>query len=294
MFKADSAYNSGWLVLFCFGYFLMAGLAINVGYHRCLSHRSFRLRKWLERTFITLGLPAGTPIQWAGNHRFHHRHADDRNDPHSPLQDGFWHAHVGWYIGSRNPFVCAVYSLAGPLRILFDGWNRPRTNQQYNSLAADVAADAYYRWISRPAPFFAASVIHVFIPFGTVYFLGGLIGVATLWLTLAAIYNIGDSIDSLAHLHGDRPFKANHFARNNRVLGYLAMGEGWHANHHTFPSSARHGLLPGQFDGAWLLIRFLKALGLADSIMLPNNKSIRQRLIRKTEEEKENAICSVL
>jgi stearoyl-CoA desaturase (delta-9 desaturase) len=274
-------WNWLWLILFCFGYFLTAGLAINVGYHRCLSHRSFRLKKWLERTFITLGLPAGTPVQWTGNHRFHHRHADDSRDPHSPIQCGFWHAHVGWYIGSNNPFVCAVYSLAGPLRMLFDGWNRPRTNQQHNALAADVATDRYYNWISQPAPFFAACLLHALIPFGLVFLLWGLVSIAALWATLIAIYNIGDSIDSFAHIYGDRPFKANHLARNNRILGYLALGEGWHANHHTFPGSARHGLLPGQFDGAWLLIRLLNLAGLADSIVLPDSHSIRQRLLKK-------------
>ncbi len=104
----------------CAGYYLAAGLAICIGYHRVLSHRSAVLAKWLERTLVTLGLPAGTPIQWAGNHRFHHAHADQPGDPHSP-RDGFWHAHNGWYIGRKDALTCVLYALAGPLRILFDG-----------------------------------------------------------------------------------------------------------------------------------------------------------------------------
>src|SRR5690349_7015059 len=96
---------------YCVGYVLLAVFAINVTYHRCLSHRSLKLNKLLERAFVTLGLPAGTPIQWAGNHRFHHTHTDVPGDPHSPLLDGFWYAHVGWYLGTKKWGWCLLYSL---------------------------------------------------------------------------------------------------------------------------------------------------------------------------------------
>jgi fatty-acid desaturase len=266
------------LLLFCLGYYLAAGLAINVGYHRCLSHRALRLSKWLERIFITLGLPAGTPIQWVGNHRYHHKYTDDARDPHSPVQAGFWYAHVGWYIGSHNPLACALYSLAGPLRTLYDGWHRPRTNQQYNALATDVAADQYYRWISRPLPYLSACLAHVTSFFGAAGLLWGIRGVLALWLMSVLIYNLGDAIDSIAHLYGARPFAVTHAARNNVRLAILTMGEGWHANHHAFPRSARHGLLPGQFDGCWAMIRLLQRLGLADAIVLPEAGLIQRRL----------------
>lgn len=105
------------LAIYCFGYYLAAGLAINIAYHRCLSHRSFKLRKPLERIFVTLGLPAGTPIQWAGSHRFHHQYADEERDPHSPVRDGFWHAHVGWY---KHPLVPLPTTGAG-YRLLLHG-----------------------------------------------------------------------------------------------------------------------------------------------------------------------------
>ena len=266
------------LAIFCLAYYLVAGLAINVGYHRCLSHRSFRLAKWLERTLVTLGLPAGTPIQWAGNHRFHHRFADEARDPHSPVRDGFWHAHAGWYIGSRRGWLCALYALGGPLRTLFDGWHRPRSNQQHNRLAADVAGDSYYRFLSRPDPFLVACLLHVLVSYGLAYLVRGWVGVGFLWLTSILIYNVGDAIDSLAHIRGRRPFPASHFARNNLLLGYLALGEGWHANHHTFPRSARHGLLPGQFDWTWGVIKLLQRAGVASDVFVPAESNVREKL----------------
>ncbi len=267
------------LLIFCLGSYLLAGLAINAGYHRCLSHRSFRLRKWLERSLITFGLPAGTPLQWAGNHRYHHACADQARDPHSPVRDGFWHAHVGWYIGTRAPWLCFLYAVAGPLRTLYDGWNRPRTNQEHNALAPDVAADSYYRFVSRPTPFLIACVLHVGISYGIIYLAWGSAGVVALWLTSVVVYNVGDAINSLAHIHGARPFRATSYARNNRLLGYLALGEGWHANHHTFPDSARHGLLAGQFDWTWCVIRLLERMGLASDVILPGDRRIRRKLL---------------
>lgn len=83
------------VLVFILAYYLLAGLGVNLGYHRLLSHRSLRVPKWLERTLVILGLPAGTPIQWAGNHRYHHAHTDTELDPHSPVHQGFWYAHVG-------------------------------------------------------------------------------------------------------------------------------------------------------------------------------------------------------
>jgi fatty-acid desaturase len=267
-----------YLLIFCLAYYLLAGVGINLGYHRALSHRALKLPPWLERTTITLGLPAGTPIQWAGNHRFHHGHTDIAGDPHSPHLDGIWFAHVGWYIQTKHPLACFVYAIAGPLRTLFDGWHRPRTNQQFNALAPDVARDPYYRLVSRPWPYLIAVWLHTLFFFGTAYAIFGWAGFAALWMTLALIYNLGDAIDSMAHLVGTQPYSSQHRARNHWFLGLLTLGEGWHANHHEFPHSARHGLLPGQPDAVWCLIRGLEKAGLATAVQLPSSTTIEKHL----------------
>src|SRR5205085_1051064 len=49
-------------------------------------------------------------------------------------------------------------------------------------------------------------------------------------------------------------------------VGILAMGEGWHNNHHAFPGSARSGLHWYEFDLSWLIIRMMKRLGWVDRI----------------------------
>lgn len=268
------------LCLFCLTYYVIAGIGVNLGYHRTLSHRALKLPKWLERLAITLGLPAGTPLQWVGNHRFHHGHTDVPGDPHSPHLDGAWYAHVGWYIQTRDPVWCFLYAIAGPLRTLFDGWHRPRSNQQFNALAPDVAADAYYCWLSRPWPYFGAVWLHTSVFFGMAYAIHGAIGAAALWVTLILIYNLGDAIDSMAHLVGTQPYASAHRARNHWFLGLMTLGEGWHANHHEFPHSARHGLLPRQPDATWCAIRLLQRLGWASDVRLPDTATIQAHLAR--------------
>lgn len=266
--------------VFALTYYFLAGLGVNLGYHRVLSHRSVRLPKWLERTLVTVGLPAGTPIQWAGNHRFHHAHADTELDPHSPVHRGFWYAHVGWYIRSDSTILCLLYSLAGPLRMLIDAWMRPRTNQEYNYLANDVAADKWYLWISKSGPYAVALHLHAIIPALLAWHYWGVSGIVTFWITLAALYNMGDAIDSVSHLFGNTLPRQGDAARNSYIMGILILGEGWHANHHRFPWSAKHGLGRGQLDWTWLVIWTLRAAGLAKDIRLPRTSDLIQIGIR--------------
>ncbi|MCI0352195.1 MAG: acyl-CoA desaturase [Acidobacteriales bacterium] len=259
------------MLIFLLVYYVLAGLGVNLGYHRLLCHRALRLPRWLERSLITFGLPAGTPIQWVGTHRFHHANADTPLDPHSPHYGGLLRAHCGWYLGTGRRWLAVAYALAGPLRLLVDAWLRPRTNQQFNHLASDVAADPYYRWLSRPIPYAATLHLHAVIPVTIALASWGPAAFALIWVTFALLYNIGDAIDSLSHWKGELlPGQIDH-SRNHSVLGLVAGGEGWHANHHRHPWSARHGLA-GQFDWTWQVIRFLGFLRLATQIKVANSQ----------------------
>ena len=56
------------------------------------------------------------------------------------------------------------------------------------------------------------------------------------------------------------------------------MGESWHNGHHAFPRSARHGMLPGQWDtSAWLITRFERA-GWVHDVHRPTDAAINRRL----------------
>ena len=251
------------LALYCAAFYLAGGCAVALGYHRGLAHGSIRYRKGFERLLVLVGLPAGTPIQWVGTHRRHHACVDAPGDPHSPVRDGFWHAHCGWYIGSRNPALCALYALAGPLRTFFDGWHRPRGNQEHVGLARDIAADSFYAWISRPAVYTPLVWTHAGASFGVAWLLWGWAGVLALWGVSVVVYNLGDAVDSVGHLFGERSPKATAgHARNQALLALLTLGDGWHADHHERPASARLGFAPGRVDIGWWILRLWKRMGL--------------------------------
>src|SRR3954447_17582293 len=96
------------------GMYLLTATGITVGYHRLLTHRSFRTHKPAEYVFATLGSMAvqGSVIAWVADHRKHHAHTDEEGDPHSPHVghgDGFlgalhglWYAHMGWLFDSHG------------------------------------------------------------------------------------------------------------------------------------------------------------------------------------------------
>jgi stearoyl-CoA desaturase (delta-9 desaturase) len=64
---------------------------------------------------------------------------------------------------------------------------------------------------------------------------------------------------------------------NNPICAILALGEGWHNNHHAFPTSARQGLRWWQFDSSWLIIYTMGVLGLAWNIRTPSASAMQIR-----------------
>jgi stearoyl-CoA desaturase (delta-9 desaturase) len=79
---------------------------------------------------------------------------------------------------------------------------------------------------------------------------------------------------------GTRDFHSDDWSTNNAICAFLAGGEGWHNNHHAFPSSAQFGLKWYQFDLGWCVIRSLKALGLAWNVKTPSAEAIAAKAVR--------------
>jgi stearoyl-CoA desaturase (delta-9 desaturase) len=100
---------------------------------------------------------------------------------------------------------------------------------------------------------------------------------ATLWAGLVRIFFVHHttwSINSICHLFGSRPYATNDESRNNALCAWLTFGEGWHNNHHAFPTSASIGLRWWQADVGFWLIRLLSMFGLAWDVRQPNAEQI--------------------
>jgi stearoyl-CoA desaturase (delta-9 desaturase) len=230
------------------------GLGITVGFHRLLTHRSFKTKRWLRATFAALGSAAveGPVISWVSDHRKHHVYADRDGDPHSPHVDhgvgwrgalrGLLHAHVGW---------------------LFIHTQRGAKER----FAPDLIDDPAIRFVDRTFVLWVA--LGLLVPFGLGYALGGswLTGLTgLLWgglVRMLVLHHVTFSINSLCHFFGRRRFDTDDHSRNLLWLAPLSFGESWHNNHHAFPTSARHGLRPWELDLSAMLIRGLESVGLA-------------------------------
>ena len=231
------------LILLAVMYSLIA-FGVTVGYHRMLTHRSFRAQPVVKLLLLILGSMAfeGPALDWAATHTKHHARADREGDPHSPAE-GFFHAHLGWIFrnGDADP---KVYS-----RHLLD--------------------DGIVMFVSKT--FLVWAVLALAIPFGIGWLVGGwtLAWSGLLWGGLVRMFlthHVTWSVNSVCHTFGRRAFETTDRSRNEWIVGLLAFGEGWHNNHHAFPRSAFHGLHWWQLDVSGYLIRVLERLGLARDV----------------------------
>ena len=80
-----------------------------------------------------------------------------------------------------------------------------------------------------------------------------------------------------AHVWGSRRFDTRDDSRNSWWVALLTFGEGWHNNHHAFPTSARHGLTWYELDPNWIGIRTLQTVGLAWDVNVPKGRLLEPR-----------------
>jgi stearoyl-CoA desaturase (delta-9 desaturase) len=92
------------------------------------------------------------------------------------------------------------------------------------------------------------------------------------------VHHVTWSINSVCHIWGSRPFNSHDESRNNPIFGVLGLGEGWHNNHHAFPTSARHGLKWWQLDISYIIILAMSKVGLASDIRVPSQARIQSKL----------------
>ncbi len=245
------------------GMYLLTGLGITVGFHRYFTHRSFETNRVVQCLLGVLGSMSvqGPLLKWVALHRRHHQHSDRHEDPHSPhhhgrgflgLVRGFWHAQVGWLF---RP---------GPAHL--------------SAYVKDLRQSALLRWVSALFPLWVLVGLLIATGLG-VLLVGGWVGalVGLLWGGLVRIFfvhHVTWSVNSVCHLWGRQPFPARDESRNNFLCGVLALGEGWHNNHHAFPTSARHGLHWWQVDVSYWVIRLLALLGLAWKVKRPVGSSL--------------------
>lgn len=235
-------------------HWITGGLGITMTYHRLLTHRSFQVAKPVEYFLTILASLAcqGGPISWVGVHRLHHAKSDVPGDPHTP-KDGFFWSHMGWVI-HKNKVI--------------------DTYEEYAKYAPDLAKDPVHCFLDR------SFILWTVLLAAGLYAWGGISFVVWgIFVRLVLVYHSTWLVNSATHVWGYRTYKTGEGSTNLWWVALLSYGEGWHNNHHAFPTSARHGLKWWEFDSTYAAIRFLEILGIAKAVKIPSQHLLQTKTI---------------
>lgn len=248
------------VAFFFVGCFLFGTVGLNLGYHRLLSHRSFKCPKWFEHAVALSGVCAlqGTPGRWVALHRIHHQYSDQEEDPHTPLVSFLW-SHLEWTLTEdrRNWF------------------------STYGKYAPDLMRDQFYLHMERGYFWVLVYLIHAASHFAVGLAIGWLsqrsaiagvqLGASILvwgvFLRTVYVWHATWSVNSITHTFGYRNYETVDQSRNNWLVALLVSGEGWHNNHHADAKCAAAGHRWWEFDLTFMVIRGLALVGLAYDVV---------------------------
>jgi stearoyl-CoA desaturase (Delta-9 desaturase) len=234
-------------IVICVVLYWLRIFAIGAGYHRYFAHRSYTTGRIFQFVLAVLSQTTAqkSVLWWAAKHRHHHLHSDTPQDVHSPRHKGFMYSHVGWIFDRRHDKVDLIK-------------------------IDDFARYPELMWLHRlelvPA-----------IALGVVCFLiGGWSGlvVGFFWSTVL-VYHATFCINSLAHVHGRKRYVTGDDSRNNWLLAFFTMGEGWHNNHHAYQSSVRQGFKWWEIDGTYYILKALSWTGVIWDLKSPPEQVLR-------------------
>ena len=214
---------------------------VTAGYHRYFSHRAFRTSRAFQLVLALLGclsVQKGV-LWWAAHHRHHHRYSDGPEDIHSPARRGFWWSHVGWILSER-----------------YDATRAERVK--------DLARFPELRWLDRHSLLAPAALAT------GLYLAGGLPWLAWgFFVPVVVAWHVTFSVNSVAHVLGRRRYETADDSKNSFLLALLTFGEGWHNNHHFYPSTANQGWFWWELDVSYYALRGLAALGIVWDLRRP-------------------------
>jgi stearoyl-CoA desaturase (delta-9 desaturase) len=253
------------LFLYCLRMF-----AITAFYHRYFSHRAFKTSRACQLAFAVLGCSAVQrgPLWWAAHHRRHHVHSDEEPDLHSPRRQGLLWSHMGWFLSPR----------AAPTdtRLVPDLAKYPelRFLDRFETLVPALLAVGMFllgELLAAWAPELGTSGLQMLI-WG-------------FFISTVACYHATYLVNSLAHRVGRQVYKTNDDSRNSFWIALLTFGEGWHNNHHFFPSAARQGFRWWEIDVSYYLLVVLSWFGLIWGLKSVPDRVLKRRIGAPQQQE---------
>src|ERR1043165_6663142 len=221
--------------------------AITGFYHRYFSHRSYSTSRFMQ--FLLAGAGNSSvqrgPLWWAAHHRHHHRTSDQPEDRHSPKQQGFLWAHMGWISAKANfrTDMKLVPDLAKFPELVF--------LDRYDTMipfALAVSCLGLGWGLNAFWPELGTSALQMFIW-----------GVC---ISTVAVAHGTFTVNSLTHLIGRQVYPSKDTSKNSLIIALITLGEGWHNNHHYYQSCTRQGFRWWQVDITYYMLWMMSCVGL--------------------------------
>ncbi len=239
-------------VLVCAALCVITGSGgVCMGYHRCLTHGSFKTYRPVRWLLAFLGglSGEGSALTWVANHRKHHHFSDKEGDPHSP-RDGKWWSHMLWFMPNFG-----------------QRWHKDLVAKYAPDIMKDKVMRALH-YLFLPSHIGLGVILYLVGQFGTVIGLGGWrAGLSMVFWGLGVrmvyVLHVTWMVNSATHIWGSRRYDTTDDSRNLWWVGILAFGEGWHNNHHAYQRVASQGHRWWEIDFTYYMIWLMEKVGLA-------------------------------
>ncbi|KAJ6640796.1 Acyl-CoA Delta-9 desaturase [Pseudolycoriella hygida] len=249
---------------FAIALYLASGWGITAGAHRLWAHRSYKAKlplRVLLTVFNTIAFQDSV-IQWARDHRVHHKYSETDADPHNATR-GFFFSHIGWLLCRKHPDVI-----------------EKGKGLDLSDLTSDpvLAFQKKHYLILMPLACFILPTIIPMYCWNETFWNAFFVAAMFRW---TIVLNATWLVNSAAHLWGSRPYDVNINPSENPTVAVWALGEGWHNYHHVFPwdyKAAELGNYGMNFTTAF--IDFFAKIGWAYDLKSVSNEIIRTRVQR--------------
>lgn len=230
-------YSAWWLLAALLWSKFIQLIGHSIGMHRYFSHKSFNttLRGEKVMAWFSFLLGVGSPIQYARNHRQHHKMSDQPNDWASPNNDGKLYTLLGfWEFNSLSWFM-----------------------QRGGVTPRDLLTHSTYKFIHD----------HYYQMWAALVLVTALIDIriAMYLVVLPAMiyhYELNAFVNMSGHSWGYRNFETEDQSKNSMLVQWWTLGEGLHNNHHAMMRLYDFAVAKGESDvSAWVIEKFFAIPG---------------------------------
>ncbi|XP_033225912.1 uncharacterized protein LOC117178597 [Belonocnema kinseyi] len=249
---------------FAFIMVYFSGFGVTAGAHRLWTHRAYKAQWPLEVILLCSYCLAGqnSIYDWVRDHRTHHKYSETDADPHNSSR-GFFFSHVGWLMMKKHPEVI-------------------RRGRQVDM--SDIVSNRVLAFGNKyflPLKILFCFVIPISIP---VYLWSEewYHAISSQFVRYAFSLNVAWSVNSVAHIWGNKPYNKNIGPTENKFVAFIALGEGWHNYHHVFPRDYKTSELGNYgFNCSTALIDMFAKIGWAYDLKEPSKELVKTMIEKK-------------